>query len=153
MSEILDPTDLAPGVAPPRPGVILAQGAARHLIDLGFAVLAEVPVPGHRRMDLLGLGPKGELWCVEVKSSRADFASDGKWPDYLPYCERFFFAVPEGFPDELLPAEHGLIRTDAWDAAVLRMPPSRPMAPARRKSLTLAFARLAAFRLTGTPAD
>jgi hypothetical protein len=145
MTETASP-DLAP-----RPGVVLAQGAARHLIDRGFAVLAEVPVPGHRRMDLLGLGPKGELWCVEVKSSRADFASDAKWPDYLPYCERFFFAVPEGFPDELLPAEHGLIRADAWDAAVLRTPPARPLAPARRKSMTLAFARLAAFRLAGAP--
>lgn len=142
MTDILDPAENSL-----RPGVVLAQGAARHLVDRGFAVLAEVSIPGHRRMDLMALGPKGEVWGVEVKSSRADFQSDAKWPEYLPYCERFFFAVPEGFPDDLLPVEHGLIRADAWDAAVLRMPEVRSLAPARRKSVTLAFARLAAFRL------
>ncbi|MEL6196511.1 MAG: MmcB family DNA repair protein [Pseudomonadota bacterium] len=135
------------GSAAEAPGKILARGAARHLADLGFVTLEEFPTPEGRRMDLCALGPKGEIWCVEVKSSRADFVADAKWMRYLPFCDRLFFAVPEGFPDDLLPPEHGLIRVDAWDGALLRMAASRTVASARRRSLTLAFARLAAQRL------
>ncbi|MEL6267485.1 MAG: MmcB family DNA repair protein [Pseudomonadota bacterium] len=138
-----EPTDIA---APP-PGVVLAGGVARMLDAEGFAVLAEFPTPEGRRMDLCALGPRGEVWCIEVKSSRADFQADAKWERYLPWCERLFFAVPEGFPEALLPAEQGLIRADAWDAAVIRTPDVRAMAPARRRALTLSFARLAARRL------
>jgi hypothetical protein len=130
-----------------QPGVLIARGVCRMLVDRGFSPLTEVPTRSGRRMDVLGLGPKGELWCVEVKSCRADFQSDGKWPDYLDWCDRLYFAVPEGFPDELLPAEHGLIRADAWGAAVLRHGVEARLAPARRKAVTLRFARLAAERI------
>jgi hypothetical protein len=75
----------------------------------GFASLTEFPTRDGLRMDVLALGPKGEIWCVEVKSSRADFMADQKWQGYLGWCDRFFFAVPESFPDEILPPEHGLI--------------------------------------------
>ena len=86
----------------------------------GFSVLTEFPVKSGRRMDVCALGRTGEIWCVEVKSSRADFLADQKWPDYLDWCDRLYFAVPEGFPEDLLPSEHGLIRTDEWDAEILR---------------------------------
>ncbi|MEM6678465.1 MAG: MmcB family DNA repair protein [Pseudomonadota bacterium] len=135
-------------LATAQPGQRLARGVLAALEDLGFAALPEFPAPKGRRMDLCALGPGGEVWCVEVKSSRADFQSDAKWDRYLPFCERFFFAVPESFPDALLPAEHGLIRADYWGAEVLRLPPLRPMAQARRRALTLTFARLAARRLS-----
>ncbi|MEM6487112.1 MAG: MmcB family DNA repair protein [Pseudomonadota bacterium] len=128
-------------------GARLARGVARALSEQGFVSLAEFRTPEGRRMDLMALGPKGELWCIEVKSSRADFMTDAKWERYLPYCDRFFFAVPDGFPDELLPAGEGMMRADAWGAEVLREAPERPVEPARRRSLTLAFARLAAQRL------
>ena len=98
-------------------------------------------------MDVLGLGPDGALWCVEVKSSRADFQSDAKWPEYLDWCDRFFFAVPVGFPEDLLPHDQGLIRTDAYDAEIMRMAEEDPLSAPRRKSVTLRFARLAADRL------
>ena len=130
-----------------QPGVALAAGVARHLADLGFASLAEFPTAEGQRMDLCALGPTGEIWCVEVKSSRADFMSDAKWHGYLGFCDRFFFAVPESFPAEILPATQGLIAADAWGAEILRMPEADPVPPARRRSLTLAFARLAAERL------
>ncbi|MEM6972398.1 MAG: MmcB family DNA repair protein [Pseudomonadota bacterium] len=130
-----------------QPGVLIARGVARALDDLGFSALPEFPTPEGRRMDLCALGPKGEIWCVEVKSSRADFTSDAKWHDYLPWCERFFFAVPESFPADMLPKDHGLILADAWGGEVLRLPTARPMAAARRKAMTLSFARLAARRL------
>lgn len=135
-------TDLAPA-----PGVLIARGVCRMLLDSGFSPLVEVPTRSGRRMDVLGLGPKGELWCVEVKSCRADFMSDGKWPDYLDWCDRLYFAVPEGFPDELLPPEHGMVRADAWGGEVLRHGVEARLAPARRKAVTLRFARLAADRI------
>ncbi len=113
----------------------------------GFASLTEFATRDGLRMDVCALGSKGEIWCVEVKSSRADFLSDRKWEGYLGWCDRFFFAVPESFPDELLPPEHGLIRADAYGGDILRFGPEEKLAPARRKATTLAFARNAAQRV------
>jgi len=129
------------------PGVLIARGVCRMLIDAGFSPLTEVPTRSGRRMDVCALGPSGEIWCVEVKSCRADFMSDGKWPDYLDWCDRLYFAAPEGFPDELLPSEHGLIRADGWGGEVLRHGLEARLAPARRTAVTLGFARLAAGRV------
>ena len=113
----------------------------------GFASLTEFSTRDGLRMDVLALGKKGEIWCVEVKSSRADYLSDRKWEGYLGWCDRFFFAVPESFPDELLPFEHGLIRADAYGADILRWGPEERLAAARRKAMTLQFARNAAQRV------
>ena len=112
-----------------------------------FASLTEFSTRDGLRMDVLALGKKGEIWCVEVKSSRADYLSDRKWEGYLGWCDRFFFAVPESFPDELLPFEHGLIRADAYGADILRWGPEERLAAARRKAMTLQFARNAAQRV------
>ena len=117
------------------------------LIDEGFSVLTEFPTKGGRRMDVLALAPDGALWCVEIKSSRADFQSDHKWHEYLDWCDRLFFAVPPEFPEELLPLEHGLIRTDEYDAEIIRQTTDDKLAPARRKAVILRFARLASDRL------
>lgn len=130
-----------------KPGIRLARGVCRMLADEGFAALTEFPVKTGRRMDVLALGSDGALWCVEVKSSRADFQADAKWPDYLDWCDRLFFAVPPGFPEDLLPPDHGLIRTDDYDAEIVRLAANAPLSAPRRKSVTLRFARLAAERL------
>jgi hypothetical protein len=119
------------------------------LAERGFASLTEFPTRDGLRMDVLALGPKGDIWCVEVKSSRADFLADRKWEGYLGWCDRFFFAVPESFPDELLPAGHGLIRADAYGGDILRWGAEEKVAAARRKAVTLAFARNAAQRVQG----
>ena len=129
------------------PGALLARGACRLLIDLGFAPVTEfVPARG-LRADVLALGPKGEVWIVECKSGLADYRSDRKWQGYLDWCDRFFFAVDAAFPEEVLPPDHGLIRADAWGAELVRESPLAPLAPARRKALTLRAARAAAERL------
>jgi hypothetical protein len=133
----------------PAPGAVLTRGVCRFLIDEGFAPAAEFAPTRGLRCDVLALGPKGEVWVVECKSSLADFRSDAKWQGYLDWCDRFFFAVDANFPDHVLPGDHGLIRADGWGAGVLRMPGPRPLAPARRKALTLRFARGAALRLRG----
>ncbi len=101
------------------------------------------------RVDVMALGPKGELWVVECKSSRADFMGDGKWQGYLPYCDRYFWAVDSAFPVEILPEETGLIMADAYGAEVIRMAPEDKLAGARRTKLTRSFAVHAARRLHG----
>jgi hypothetical protein len=94
----------------------------------------------------MALGPRGQIAIVEVKSGIEDFRADRKWGDYLPFCDAFYFAVAPEFPMDALPAEPGLIVADAFDGAVVREAPAAPLAGARRKALTLAFARLAALR-------
>jgi hypothetical protein len=129
------------------PGQRLARGVGRLLRSLDFAPLCEfVPAPG-LRVDVIGLGPAGEVWIVECKSSRTDFVSDLKWSGYLPWCDRFFWAVDAAFPAELLPAEAGLILADAYDAEIQRWPEPTPLAGSRRRSLIRRFARTAAGRL------
>lgn len=132
---------------PEAPGRTLARGVCRHLRDLGFACVEElVPAPG-LRVDVMALGPKGEIWVVECKSSRADFTSDRKWTGYLEWCDRFFWAVGADFPNELLPAETGLILADGYGAELVRDAPEARLAPARRKTVIQKFARHAALRL------
>lgn len=129
------------------PGQRLARGVARHLRTLDFVAMLEfVPAPG-LRVDVIALGPKGEIRIIECKSSRADYVSDLKWQNYLPWCDRFFWAVDAVFPTDILPAEAGLIIADPYDADVQRWPQATPLAAARRRALTLAFARTAAGRL------
>lgn len=125
----------------------MARGVARHLRALGFASVEEfVPARG-LRVDVIGIGPKGEIWIVECKSSRADYQSDQKWQGYLEWCDRFFWAVDLEFPTELLPAETGLIIADAYDAELVRMPDEQKLAAARRKKLMHKLAMDAAWRL------
>lgn len=138
-----DPTQLTQM----QPGQRLARGVARHMRSLGFASLEEfVPTRG-LRVDVLALGPKGELWVIECKSSRADFQSDSKWQGYLEWCDRYFWAVDTEFPVELLPEGTGLIIADDYDAEVIRMAPEDKLPPARRKKLIQKFAMDAARRL------
>lgn len=130
-----------------QPGQLLARGVARHLRSHGFVSIEEfVPTRG-LRVDVMALGPKGELWVIECKSSRADFQSDAKWQGYLEWCDRYFWAVDLDFPTELLPEDSGLIIADAYDAEIIRMAREDKLAAARRKVLTLKFATHAARRL------
>ena len=139
-------------VSRPETTAAVTRGAGRLLAALGYAPLAEVTLPNGRRADLMALGPKGELFIVEVKSGIEDFRTDQKWQEYRPYCDAFAFAVAPEFPREVLPEEPGLIVADGFGGAVLREAPSVPLAGARRKALTIAFGRLAALRAAGVAA-
>ncbi|MDJ0858700.1 MAG: MmcB family DNA repair protein [Dinoroseobacter sp.] len=130
-----------------QPGQKLARGVCRMLRSLDFACLDEFTPDRGMRVDVMGMGSKGELWIVECKSSRADFMSDTKWTGYLNYCDRYFWAVDAAFPVELLPEGTGLIFADSYDAEIRRMPEPAALAAARRKVLTRKFARAAALRL------
>jgi hypothetical protein len=131
------------------PGQLLARGVCRHLRSHDFASVEELSPTRGLRVDVMALGPRGEIWVIECKSSRADFQSDHKWQGYLEWCDRFFWAVDEGFPTDLLPEETGLIIADGYDAEILRMGPETKLAGARRKRVTQTFARHAALRWHG----
>ncbi|MEM1103930.1 MAG: MmcB family DNA repair protein [Pseudomonadota bacterium] len=138
------------GAAPAaRPDITqaLTQGVVRLFLDLGLSPLTEFRLPSGRRVDVAGLDSKGRLAFAEIKSGVEDFEADQKWPDYLGYCDAFYFAVSRDFPQTLLPASEGVILADQFGGAVVRGPASRSMAPARRKSIMLRFARVAAGRL------
>ena len=136
-----------PDANAPAPGQRLARGVARHLRARGFAPLLEyVPARG-LRVDVMALGPRGEVWVVECKSGLPDYRADHKWQGYLGWCDRFFWAVDTAFPAEILPEETGLIRADPFGAEIVRQGTERKLAPARRRVLVQAFARQAALRL------
>ncbi|MEO1552388.1 MAG: MmcB family DNA repair protein [Pseudomonadota bacterium] len=130
------------------PGAVeIARGVLRLMHDYGFAGVTEMTLANGRRADIAAIGPSGDISIVEIKSSVADFRSDQKWPEYRPFCDRFYFAVGQSFPQDLIPTDTGLIIADAYGGAVLREPTYEKLAAARRKAVTLRFARLAAARL------
>ena len=125
----------------------IVRGTCRLLIDLGASPILEWTLANGRRADIAAIDIAGDIVIVEVKSCREDFEADFKWRDYLEFADRFFFAVDRDFPQELLPAECGLILADRYGAAVLRESSRSPLPPARRKAALLRFARHAAERL------
>lgn len=130
----------------PQTTLSVTRGAARLLIDMGYAPLLEVCLPNGRRADVMAIGSRGDIVICEVKSGIEDYRVDRKWGEYAPFCDAFFFAVAPEFPSDVLPDHPGLIVADGFGGAVVREAPSTPLAPARRKALTVAFARLGAMR-------
>ena len=131
----------------------VARGVTRLFCRQDLFAICEVPLPNGRRADMMAIDGKGQLVIVEIKVSRADLVGDGKWTDYLDYCDRFYWAVPSALSamldeDRFLPGEAGLLVADRYDAAVWREAAHRPLAPARRKAELLRFARRAARRLS-----
>jgi hypothetical protein len=131
----------------------VARGVTRLFCRRDLFAMCEVPLPNGRRADMMAIDAKGCLTIVEIKVAKPDLVGDGKWTDYLDYCDRFFWAVPPALSallseDRYLPAEAGLIVADRYDAAVVREARDRPLASARRKAELLRFARRAARRLS-----
>jgi hypothetical protein len=125
----------------------LARGVSRTLRAHGGATLTEFTLRTGRRVDVIGVDDEGRITIVEIKTSVADFRSDGKWPEYLDFCDYFYFAVPEDFPRDLLPGTCGVMVADAYEALILVPSETRPVNGSRRRSLILRFARAAAERL------
>jgi len=112
-----------------------------------FCCFSEVPLANGRRADVLGVGPKGEIWIVEIKSSLIDYRVDAKWPEYRDFCDRFYFAKPPELDAEIFPADEGLIVADGHGAEILRPAVELPLAAARRKAMMLKLVRLGADRV------
>lgn len=125
----------------------IALGVSRVMGRFDFVCVTEMTLVNSRRADVCALGPKGEVRIVEIKSSVADFKSDQKWHEYMPFCDRFYFAVGHDFPQDLIPQSAGLIIADKFGGAILREPEADKLAAGRRKAMTLRFARLATRRL------
>lgn len=126
----------------------VARGVSRLLIQEGYSPILEFTLANGRRLDVAALGPDGTMVGVEIKVAVADLKGDQKWPEYLEFCELFYFAIPPDFPDELVPPETGLIVADRFGGAIVRPSPRAGLHPSRRKSVTLSFARVAAERLS-----
>ena len=125
----------------------VARGVQRCLYVKGYSPLTEFILPDGSRLDVAAIGPSGDILAVEIKVSLADLRQDRKWPGYLAFCERFYFAVPVGFDLDAVPETPGLIVADRYGAEIIRESPVAPLNAARRKVLTLGFARVAAERM------
>ena len=125
----------------------VARGVSRLLLQQGYSPILEFTLANGRRLDVAALGPDGTLLGVEIKVALADLRGDNKWPEYLEYCEHFYFAIPPDFPDEHVPPTTGLIVADRYGGAIVR--PATPAAvhASRRRAVTLRFAKVAADRL------
>ena len=144
-----DPAAAAPADSSEAGGRALrmARGVCRFLAARGYSTLTEFPVGKGRRVDVIGLNREQRFVIVEIKTTLADFRGDSKWPDYLPWCDAYYFAVPDDFPAEILPADQGLLVADAFDAAAIREAPERTMNATRRRTQILKFGLAAGQRL------
>lgn len=73
----------------------LKLACAMRLSDEGYWPYFEVTLDAkrHFRADVYAINGKFQVVVVEVKSCVADFRSDTKWREYLPYCTKFYFAA------------------------------------------------------------
>ncbi|QJQ31874.1 MmcB family DNA repair protein [Sphingomonas lacunae] len=131
----------------------VARGLSRLFHRRSLTVLCEVPLPNGRRADMVAIDGRGQISIVEIKVSRADLLADSKWPDYLDWCDRFYWALSPALDPGLIagpawqPQRCGLIIADRYDATVLREAAACALAPARRRSELLRIGRLAMRRL------
>jgi hypothetical protein len=125
------------------------RGVGRLLRTRGFAIVCELPLATGRRADVVGLGPAGDIWIVEIKSSVEDFRVDQKWPDYRLSCDRLFFASHAGVPTDIFPEDAGFILADQFGAELMREAPEHRLPGGTRKAMLVRFAQAAALRLHG----
>lgn len=148
-----DPSD-SPAITPAeRASRIVARGIGRLFARNDIWCLAEMPLRSGRRADLMGVDGKGRIVIVEIKVSRADLLGDGKWQDYLEFCDRFYWGLPPELDrtpletEAFLPATCGVIVADGYDAEIVRPAASLPLASARRKVEVERLARTSLRRL------
>ena len=125
----------------------VARGVSRLLLQEGFSPILEFTLANGRRLDVAALGGDGSVLGVEIKVALGDLRGDLKWPEYLEFCELFYFAIPPDFPDEFVPPGTGLIVADRYGGAIVRPSPITLIHASRRKAVTLRFAKCAAERL------
>ena len=138
MEHLLDATETT---------ALLTRGVCRLFQSLGFGTLTEFKLSNGRRVDVMAIDRNGDFVIVEVKSTVSDYRGDRKWQEYLPFCERFYFAVPQGFPLHLLPDDCGLIVADPFEAAVRRESLAQKVNASRKRRQLIRFALAASDRL------
>ena len=90
----------------------------------------------------------GEILGVEIKVALADLRGDSKWPEYLDYCDLFYFAIPPDFPPEHVAHQTGLIVADRYGGSIIKEAEAQALHAGRRKAVTISFANVAATRLS-----
>ncbi|MXO51838.1 MmcB family DNA repair protein [Erythrobacter gaetbuli] len=134
--------------------VEVARGIMRLFARNDVWLMPEIPLRNGRRADLMGLDPKGRVVIVEIKVQRGDLLGDGKWPDYLDFCDRFYWGVPPHLDRSPLegggyrPDCCGIVVADGYDGEIVRPAPLHPLAAARRKVEVERLARAAMRRMT-----
>lgn len=132
----------------------VARGIGRLFARNDIWCLLEMPLRCGRRADLMGIDARGRVVIVEIKVSRADLLGDGKWRDYLDYCDQFYWGLAPTLDrapldsEVFLPERCGVIVADGYDAEITRPAATVPLAAARRKVETERLARAALRRLT-----
>lgn len=132
----------------------VARGITRLFARNDIWCVSEMPLKNGRRADLIGVDAKGLIVIVEIKVARGDLLSDTKWPDYLDFCDRFYWGVPPELDRAPLESEGyqpdvcGVIVADGYDAEIIRPAMLAPLAPARRKVQMERLARTAMRRHT-----
>lgn len=143
------PSEDTPPTEEKRRSAAVVRGICRLFARNDIWCLPEMPLRNNRRTDLMGIDGKGRVIIVEIKTARADLLGDNKWPDYLDYCDRFYWGVPPELnrsnldKPEFRPEDCGVIVADAYDAEIIRPAPTRPLAAARRKVEVERLARTA----------
>ena len=80
-------------------GAELRSLATERMRELNYAFVANEFSPANSgcRFDVVGIAKyTRQVRIYEVKSSRSDFLTDGKWQNYLAYCTHFAFVAPAG---------------------------------------------------------
>ncbi|MEP3052014.1 MAG: MmcB family DNA repair protein [Erythrobacter sp.] len=132
----------------------VARGISRLFARNDIWCIQEMPLKNGRRADLMGVDAKGMIVIVEIKVARGDLLGDNKWPDYLDFCDRFYWGLASGLDRSPLeseayqPDQCGVIVADGYDAEIIRQAPLSPLASARRKSQMEKLARAAMRRNT-----
>jgi hypothetical protein len=132
-----------------RRALAVVRGICRLFARNDVWALAEMPLRNGRRADLMGIDGRGHIVIVEIKTARGDLLGDGKWPDYLEFCDRFYWGLPPELDRACLdgadfrPDCCGVIVADEYDAEIVRPAPTRALAAARRKAETERLARAA----------
>ena len=124
----------------------LAKGGVPYLnVCLGSSWLHNGKTP---RADVLICQPSYQNFLIsiyEIKISRSDFLSDirkGKWREYLPHSNLFYFATVEGICSlEDIPEEAGWIVRTGSGWRVKKQAPKRDVEVPRETLLSLVFAR------------
>ena len=143
------PLALAPSHLAERRARAVARGICRLFARNDIWAIAEMPLRNGRRADLMGIDARGQVVIVEIKTARGDLLGDGKWPDYLAFCDRFYWGLAPELDRTCLESSDfqpeccGVIVADEYDAEIVRPAPSRPLAAARRRAEVERLARAA----------
>ena len=137
------------GLASFTTAALVVRGILRLFARNDIWCLTEMPLRGGRRADIMGVDAKGRIVIVEVKVARGDLLGDGKWTDYLDFCDRFYWGLAPHLDrvcmqtEAFRPEVCGLIVADGYDAEILRPAATLPLAAARRKVEVERLARAA----------